>query len=186
MRDYEPQPLLMGQNTPLVAPATERVKHDYEQRDDGLGRPTRSGPPCNGTDWESCPIRFVDGKDVGRTVAWLQSSRSEDPVPVRLSEIGAVVLRNVHGTLRREFAQVERVVSLMADSFPWDEVESFAIALQEQGFRLLPCPQPEGGWSVISSRCVQPRRVSRIMRWAGWSARPWPATAPYQPLWMGA
>ena len=63
-----------------------------------------------------------------------------------------IVLRNVNGELRREFSRVERVVSLMVDPFPWDEVESFAIALKRQGFRLLACDQPEGGWSYDFER----------------------------------
>src|SRR5579884_841490 len=38
--------------------------------------------------WEHCPGRFIDGKDLGRTVAWLQTDEWF-PIPVRLSEIGA-------------------------------------------------------------------------------------------------
>src|SRR5690606_32038378 len=75
--------------------------------------------------WGYRPLRFIDGKDVGRTVAWLQS-RDGYPVPVRLSEIGAVVMRDVDGQLRREFSMVEKVVSLVVDLFPWDEIEAFA------------------------------------------------------------
>lgn len=101
-----------------------------------------------GRGWPYRPERFVDGKDVGRTVAWLRS-REGYPVPVRLSQIGAIVMREVNGELRREVAHVERVVSLMGDLFPWDELESFAGALQTNGFRLLLCNLPEGGPTYI-------------------------------------
>src|SRR5262249_37327040 len=69
------------------------------------------------------------------------------PVPVRLAQVGAVVMRDVDGELRRDFEIVERIVTLMVDLFAWHEIESFAIALQENGFRLLPTPKPTAGWS---------------------------------------
>src|SRR5579872_180798 len=115
----------------------EQIGLDYEvPRADW--RPLDVPPSAPDAGWPLRPTRFVDGKDVGHTVAWLRS-REGYPVPVRLAEIGGVVMRNVDGELRREFAKVERVVSMMTDPFPWDEVESFAMALQERGFRLLNC-----------------------------------------------
>jgi hypothetical protein len=93
--------------------------------------------------WKGCPSRFVDGKDVGETVAWLRAPGGY-PVPVRLSQIGSVVMRVENGECRREFNVVERVVSMAIDLFPWDEVESFAVDLQAHGFRLLPA-LPLGG-----------------------------------------
>ncbi|NWJ47044.1 MAG: hypothetical protein HXX08_14380 [Chloroflexi bacterium] len=97
-------------------------------------------------EWAERPVRFVDGKDVGRTVAWLQS-REGYPVPIRLSEVGAVVMRHVGDELRCEHRYHERVVSFMGDMFPWDEVESFARALQEHDFRLLLCEPIKGGYT---------------------------------------
>jgi hypothetical protein len=93
-------------------------------------------------DWDACPIRYVDGKDVGETVAWLRAPGGY-PVPIRLSQIGGVVVRLVNGECRREFVVVDKVVSMVADLFPWDEVESFAADLQENGFRLLPAQPPD-------------------------------------------
>lgn len=118
----------------------ERVDADYEMPAANW-RPKDTGQAEYRRDWPLRPVRFVDGKQVGRTVAWLRS-REGWPVPVRLAEIGAVVLRDVGGELRREFSIVERVVAMMGDLFPWEEVEGFAIALQEQGFRLLNCRPP--------------------------------------------
>lgn len=145
IRDYAPQPLLLTDgmvqdNHPDETDDRASINLSLEvERDKWQPRDvTATTIP---SDWSYQPIRFVDGKDAGRTVAWLQSSEGY-PVPVRLSEIGAVVMRNVDGKLRREFELVERVVSLIVDLFPWDEVESFAIALQQNGFRLLPSQKP--------------------------------------------
>lgn len=153
VRNYDVQPFLLSDGQMLDDDAGELPGQDGWSREvpanDWTPRDVRSA--IAPTDWPYRPIRFVDGKDVGRTVAWLQS-REGYPVPVRLSEIGAVVMRNVNGKLRREFSTVERVVSLMIDLFPWDEGESFAIALHKHGFRLLPCQPPEGGSSYDFER----------------------------------
>jgi hypothetical protein len=94
-------------------------------------------------DWPLCPVRFVDGKDEGEIVTCPTSPQGH-PVPVRLSEIGAVVMRIDDGECKRDFAAVERVVSMVAGVFPWHEVEAFAAGLQEAGLRLL-IAQPPGG-----------------------------------------
>lgn len=100
-------------------------------------------PGWHPKDWLERPVRFVDGKDVGETVAWLKAPGGY-PVPVRLSEIGGVAVRLVDGVCQREFEVVERVVSMVVNPFPWDQVESFAAALQQHGFRLLPAEPPGG------------------------------------------
>src|SRR5437868_6353134 len=131
IRNYDEQPFLLDDGLMQTEAEQEGINHSYEMpREDW--EPCDVGSPATSASWALRPTRFVDGKDVGRTVAWLQT-REGHPIPVRLSEIGAVVLRNVNGELRREFSRVERVVSLMVDPFPWDEVESFAIALKRQG-----------------------------------------------------
>jgi hypothetical protein len=139
MRNYEAQPLLLGDGLAMA----ERPQDAPDPHDLSLEQAADDWQPINirrvtmPNPWGYRPRRFIDGKDVGRTVAWLQS-RMGYPVPVRLSEIGAVVMRDVGGQLRREFSAVEKVVSLVADLFPWDEIEGFAAALHERNFRLLP------------------------------------------------
>lgn len=86
--------------------------------------------------WLHSPVRYIDGKDVGQIIAWIRSPEGY-PVPIRLSQVGGVAMRIVDGDIRREFYQTEKVVAMPADFFPADEVESFALALQEHGFRLL-------------------------------------------------
>lgn len=90
----------------------------------------------------SVPQRFIDGCHSGDTVAWLQDAANH-PIPVRLAEIGGVCMRIDGRSLRREFALVERVVSLIVDPFPWHEVETFAAALAEMELRLLPASLPK-------------------------------------------
>jgi hypothetical protein len=48
-----------------------------------------------------------------------------------------VVVRVEQGECRREHAVTKKVISMVADVFPWDEVEGFAAALQTAGARLL-------------------------------------------------
>ena len=48
-----------------------------------------------------------------------------------------MVVRVEQGECRREHAVTKKVISMVADVFPWDEVEGFAAALQTAGMRLL-------------------------------------------------
>lgn len=144
IRSYPSQPFLLDDGNALDEPnEEERLLYDIEcDADEWTPQDVvRANPQRN---WRWRPKRFVDGKDVGRTVAWLQSAEGF-PIPVRLSEIGACVMRDDGGSLRREFSVVERVVSFMADFFPWDEVESFARALATHQFRLLIASKPNNG-----------------------------------------
>jgi hypothetical protein len=140
---YDPQPPLWDE-LPDDEQNENRVDLDYEMSQDSWETITPYLPDSwRPSDWPERPVRFVDGKDVGRTVAWLRAPGGY-PVPVRLSEIGGVTMQVIDGECRREFAATERVVSMVADVFPWDEVESFAAALQANGFRLLPAFPPDG------------------------------------------
>ena len=142
MAAYEPRPPIF--DPPDTRPAEAKVDLDYElPAAKWVPLPADGETGWRPRDWSERPSRFVDGKDVGETIAWLQSPEGH-PVPVRLSEIGAIAVRVDEGDVRREFHAVERVVSLVADVFPWDEVEGFAGALQEHGFRLLLAPPPGG------------------------------------------
>jgi hypothetical protein len=166
MRNYDMQPTLLGdgltmQENPDDAPdkvdlSIEQAAESWQPID--VRRTPMSRP------WAYQPMRFVDGKDVGRTVAWLQS-REGYPVPVRLSEIGAVVMRDVDGRLRREFSVVEKVVSLIVDLFPWNEIEAFAAALQERNFRLLPSQPEEYTFDFERMRIATQNRSSNEMLW---------------------
>lgn len=156
VHNYAEQPFLLTDSTPQSEELdTEKVKLEYEdlpQLWEAKNIDTTSVPK----DWQYRPKCFVDGKDMGRTIAWLQSKQGH-PVPVRLSQIGAVVMRNYDGTLVREFAKVEQVVSVAVDFFPWDEVESFAVALRRAGLRLLTC-QPSNTFDFERMRITTQNR----------------------------
>jgi hypothetical protein len=161
VRHYDPQPFLLDDGVILVDTADERKELGYEQEPDAWEAidVLTCIPPA---DWPWRPLRFIDGKDVGRTVAWLQT-RKGNPIPVRLAEIGAAVMTNQDGQLRREYEVMERVVSVVVNPFPWDEVEGFAIALQEQGFRLLPCRPQELSYNFEVMRKATQNRTKDEM-----------------------
>lgn len=166
MRNYDAQPLLLGDGLAMDAQAEDApdVSDLSFEVDAEAWQPLDIRGTAMPNPWGYRPLRFIDGKDVGRTVAWLQS-RAGYPVPVRLSEIGAVVMRDVGGQLRREFSVVEKVVSMMADLFPWNEIEEFAAALHERNFRLLPV-QPEAyTFDFERMRIATQNRSAHEMLW---------------------
>lgn len=119
---------------------SEAVELDYEIESSlWTPRSVRAAPAPN--DWHWRPLRFVDGKDVGRTAAWMRAPDGR-PVPLRVGQFGAIALGSVPTEetylLRTETCSVDKFVAFMFDLFPWDEVESFAAALAAQGFCLLP------------------------------------------------
>jgi hypothetical protein len=115
----------------------EEVILDYETQDWEAIAIDRNLPSnWRPRDWQQRPIRFIDGKDVGQTIAWVRAP-SGQLIPIRLSQIGSIAMRVENGECRREFHVTERVVAMEVDLFPWTEIESFAAALQDNGFRLL-------------------------------------------------
>lgn len=115
-------------------------------------------------DWKNRPVRFVDGKDVGQTVAWLRGLDGSF-VALRLAEIGSVVIRISNGELKRESAHVERVLAMNTAVFPWEEVENFALALREQDIYLLPTrkTKPEDTLNFEEIRHLAQRRTVQEM-----------------------
>jgi hypothetical protein len=112
---------------------------------------------CDEGDWSSMvvgegpaapgeyPERFVDGSHTGQPVLCLRSPHGW-PIPLLLSEIGAVAMRTVDRHFEREYAIVERVLTFVVDPFPWEQVEAFADAIAnkpELRLRLLPANLPK-------------------------------------------
>jgi hypothetical protein len=75
------------------------------------------------------PVRFIDGSQAGQPVLSLSVRGRGWPIPLFLSEVGAVALRLDGRGFVREFHVVERVLSFVADPFPWAQVEGFAAEL---------------------------------------------------------
>jgi len=90
------------------------------------------------------PTRFIDGSQAGQPVLCVRSPLGW-PIPLVMSEVGAVALKSVGRGFEREFVAVERVLSFVADPFPWEEVEAFAECLvnkPELKLRVLPANRP--------------------------------------------
>jgi hypothetical protein len=137
LRPYPDQPILFMAEGPEGEEAA-KVDLDYERARDEW-RP--QGVVGAAEAPAELPRRFIDGSHVGHTVTCLFDAEGH-PVPVMLAQVGGVCVSAEGGTLRREFAEVERVVSMIIDPFPWHEVESFATALADIGLRLLPASAP--------------------------------------------
>ena len=93
---------------------------------------------------EETPQRFIDGSQSGQPVLCVRSPQGY-PIPLYLSEVGAVALRSEGRGFVREFVAMDRVLSLVADVFDWADVEEFAediVSKPELRLRLLPANRP--------------------------------------------
>lgn len=133
-RRYQASVTGSGPSLPMLPPLLEEViDQEVEQSvflDEELAQsqwkpqivleaPTRPG---------EAPIRFIDGAQHHRTVLWLRSPRGS-PIPLVIAEIGAVALRLSGRRFEREAVHIERVLSFVADPFPWEEIEHFSQAM---------------------------------------------------------
>lgn len=151
--DYAAQPILWESDENQDEAADSEVELDCEDApNDWKPKETAMPGDWRADAWPERPVYFVDGKDVGRTIAWMRSP-SGHPIPVRLSQIGSVVMKIEDRACRRVFSTTERVVTMIADPFPWDQIESFAAELQAHGFRLLLAPAP-----LVESQSQPPAR----------------------------
>jgi hypothetical protein len=142
--DYEPQPPLEGEPDEDQEQQPDSGGLSYEvKRDEWRAIDIKAPASWRLDEWGERPVRFIDGKDVGHTIAWVQSPRGY-PSPIRLSQVGAVAMHVNDGECRRESFIAETVVSMVVDTFPWQEIESLAAALQDNGFRLLLAHLPDG------------------------------------------
>jgi hypothetical protein len=74
------------------------------------------------------PRRFIDGSQHHVTILWLRCPAGT-PIAMVLGEVGAVALVADGRQFRRESVAIERVLSFVADPFPWEEIEEFSAAL---------------------------------------------------------
>src|SRR4051812_15888680 len=91
MVEYAPQPPLL--DPPDDESEPEGVELAYELAPERWeAQAVRVPAGWHASHWPERPVRFVDGKDVGATIAWLRAPGGY-PVPVRLSQIGATTVR---------------------------------------------------------------------------------------------
>jgi hypothetical protein len=84
-----------------------------------------------------------------------------------LSEVGAVALKSVGRRFEREFAAVDRVLSFVADPFPWEEVEAFADALlnkPELKLRVLTANRPSEPHSPFDYEVMRTQARARAQQ----------------------
>ncbi len=94
------------------------------------------------------PRRFIDGSHFGHAVLSVRAPELGCVVPLMLAEVGGVAMNAEGRGLVRDFFGLERVMSFVADLFPWEQVETIAAefaALPGFSLRLLPANRPAGG-----------------------------------------
>lgn len=116
---------------------------------------------------DEIPRRFIDGAHASQPVVCVRTPQGY-PIALVLSEVGAVGLRSVGRGFSRDFVAVERVLSFVADYFPWPDVEEFASALMnkpELQLRVLPANKPrEGGASPFDYEVMRTQASSRAQQ----------------------
>jgi hypothetical protein len=111
------------------------------------------------------PRRFIDGSQAGQPVLCVRAPHGW-PIPLVLGEVGAVALRAVGRRFEREFVAVERVLSFVADPFPWEEVEAFAAELlnkPELRLRVLPANRPAEAHSPFDYEVMRSQARARTV-----------------------
>ena len=114
---------------------------------------------------DEIPRRFVDGSHSGQPVLCIRSPQGW-PIAMVLSEVGAVAMRSECRRFEREFVAVERVLSFVADPFPWQEVENFALDLlnrSELNLRLLPANRPKDAHSPFDYEVMRLQARTRAI-----------------------
>lgn len=112
------------------------------------------------------PERFIDGSQAGQPVLCVRSPQGW-PISLLLGEVGAVALRTVKRSFEREFVEVERVLSFVADPFPWAEVEAFADAIlnkPELRLHFLPANRPNEKHSPFDYEVMRSQARARIQQ----------------------
>jgi hypothetical protein len=139
--DTPPQPLTPLSEDEDFAEGVNPVELDVEMPADQWTAKVVGEAPAKPREY---PIRFIDGSLSALPVLCLRPQQGW-PIPLLIAELGAVALRLAKRSFVREFVMVERVLSFVADPFPWAEVEAFAAAVlrdPDLSARLVPANQP--------------------------------------------
>ncbi len=110
------------------------------------------------------PVRFIDGSQTTLPVLCIRTKEGH-PVPLVLGEVGAVALRLVGRGFEREYVALDRVLSFVADGFPWEDIEPFAADLlnsPELTLRFLPANTPEEQHDPFDYEVMRTQAQGRI------------------------
>ena len=122
---------------------------------------------------------FIDGSHFGHAVLSIRSARVRVRRAAMLAEVGGVAMNAEGRGLVRDFFGLERVVSFVADLFPWEQVETIAAS------SLLCRVSPSGFYprtglrveiSLTTSRCASRLRTERTRKWPSGKRSPWRPT----------
>jgi len=131
LRNYGAEPVGFTPPQPLLAeadpdsPAKCTVELDHEMAAADWKAVIVGEAPAQ---LDEYPVRFIDGSIYSLPVLCLKAPAGW-PIPILMVEVGAVALRLDGRRFTRTFALVERLLSFVADPFPWAEVESFAATI---------------------------------------------------------
>ncbi|OWK37303.1 hypothetical protein [Fimbriiglobus ruber] len=156
---YLPDPATDGEETSeTIDPNVEMLAREWKHRVVGEA-PTRAGEH---------PVRFIDGSHSAQPALCLRAPRGW-PIPVLVSELGAVALKltQTGRSFVRDFVTVERVLSFVADPFPWAEVEAFAGAIQNDpalAARLVPANMPRAGHNPFDYEVMRAQAYNRCQQ----------------------
>src|SRR5205814_8142869 len=117
--DTPPQPVVPGLTDEESREGADPVNLDVEMAAHAWTAKVVGEAPAKPGEF---PLRFLDGTLAALPVLCLRSPEGW-PIPLLVSELGAVALRLDGRSFVREFVTVERVLSFVADPFPWAEVE---------------------------------------------------------------
>jgi len=139
--DTPPQPVLPGLADDEAPDANDTMDLNVEVPSPQWAAHLVSEAPARSGEF---PVRFIDGSLAALPVLCLRSPPGW-PIPLLVSEIGAVALHLKRRSFIREFVLVERVISFVADPFPWNEVEAFSMAVLNEpdlSARFIPANRP--------------------------------------------
>jgi hypothetical protein len=118
-----------------------------------------------GATLDEAPQRFIDGSHTGQPVLCVRSSQGY-PIPLFLSEIGTVSLRQQGRGFVREHATVERVLSFVVDPFEWSEIENFSSDLMnspEFALRVLCANLPKDKYNPFDYEMMRSQARNRAV-----------------------
>ena len=146
--------------------------------EEDTGTSVQRGTECAEEDWaprtvgnamataDEAPQRFIDGSHTGQPVLCVRSSQGY-PIPLFLSEVGCVAMRQAGRGFEREFATVERVLSFVVDPFDWAEIEAFSADLMnspEFQLRVLPASVPQEKYNPFDYEVMRSQARNRAVQ----------------------
>jgi hypothetical protein len=158
--DTPPQPVLPGLAEGEATDGAETVELSVEVPANEWSARVVGEAPAKAGEY---PVRFIDGSLTALPVLCLRPQQGW-PIPLLVSELGAVALRLAGRSFIREFVLVERVLSFVADPFPWAEVEAFAVAIlndPDLTARFVPANRPPTGHNPFDYEIMRSQAYHR-------------------------